>query len=184
MKKYFALAGILLLSIGCLRAQDSIHFIHDSIRIYYSKVRLYDEPHKLHGAIYQLRDSSILFSKSLMHGPAYTSLSDISELYIDDIVSVHSDKGKTFLGALIGAAAGFGIGFLYGYESAQTAPSDGWDIISLPPALVGTSVGLVFSLVGGTVGGVVGSHLSKTPIYGSMDNYRTYKDRLREVSIR
>lgn len=177
MRKFFVFTAILLFPKVCLKAQDSIHIIHDSVRIYYSKVKLYDEPHKLHGAIYQLSDSSIMFSNSLNHSPGFIRVSDISELYIDDIVSVHSDKGSKFLGLLIGAAAGFGIGFLYGYESAQTS------IVSFPPASVGIGVGMAFSLVGGTIGGVVGSHISKIPIKGSMDNYRTYKDRLSEVSI-
>ena len=185
MKKNHLFAVILFFSIVCLKGQDSIVPLDTIKRIYKIKIKQSAEPHKLDGTIFQLKDSSILFSNSLMIEDYYYGAYEISELYIDDILSIYSERGNhTSLGLLIGAVAGFTIGYTVGYVSEKkSSPSSYWNVLGSDPNMSGVGGGMIFAIPGGIIGGVVGSRLSKTPIKGSLDNYKTHKDKLSKYSI-
>lgn len=177
---------VLLVLISCtnLGAQDTLQFSRDSIRIMPSKVKLIKEPGKLVGVLYQLKDSSIILSNKMDFGDSHYRVTEISELHIEDIKSIYSNKGhRTVMGALIGAGGGFLVGFIAGYvsEKNQTGDADWFDV---SPEFAGLGVGISFSLGGILVGGMAGSRSSRMPINGNVHQYHSHREKLNKYTLK
>ena len=183
MKTHILYTLLVLMACAPLGAQDTLYFSRDSLRIKPSMVRLLEEPHKLHGVLYQLKDSSILYSNRIDFGDSQYRVTEISELYIKDIGSIYSNKGnRTILGALIGAGSGFVVGFITGYVSEKNRTADR-DWFGTSPEFAGLGVGITFSLGGVLIGGIAGSHSARMPINGSQHEYDAHRERLHKYTV-
>lgn len=151
-----------------------------------TSVTLISDP-SLHnyGALYQIKDSSVLISHSkwLKDYTKGNSNFNVSEIEIIDIQIIKIlSKTKARKGALIGAASGFAV--MGGITMILNELEGGSSWISFPSWQVGLANGIVFAPVGAFFGAIIGSFSVKIPINGSMDNYNRNKDRLKEYSLK
>jgi hypothetical protein len=176
MRISITIAGIILCCfLGSMNAQDAI----TSRMIHPTSVTLIKNPSEsVHGALYQVKDSSIMISNSTksidytFDNPNF----NVSELYIKDIERIKSRNDSRFLyGILIGAASGFFIGYGMGLASDPNFLFSRQNL-----ALLG---GLGMTPVGAVVGGIIGSAGIIIPINGSMDNYNRNKSMLIKLSL-
>ena len=137
------------------------------------------------GALYLLKDSSILLSNSLVKKDYYNSNYEVAELYIDDINLIKSKRRiGPFNGALLGAFVGAGV-FALGTRIAIGPPpyesglmlgfSDDDNYIFMVPA---------GAILGATTGAIIGGIKIKIPINGSMENYNSKKKKLGRYTVK
>lgn len=166
-----------------LHAQDAVLRIDSLHRIYEIEITFLAEPNSFNGAIFQLRDSSITVSSSVVKEDYLSGTYELSELYIKDIQSIYSEKSlRKISGAFIGAGVGFLIGFVIG-NMQGVEPCSEYDLFCPTAKQKGLMVGVTVSLAGGLSGMLLGSHSSKMPINGGMYHYKSYEDRLKKYSI-
>ena len=183
MKRIGLISILMVLGIINMNAQDSIkrRMINPT-----SITLMTDSSIKVKGALYHLKDSSILISSSTRPEDYTMGNSDytISEIEITDIQIIKiTNRTRVRDGARIGAATGFLTGALWAYIDAQQPTTYGVEIIELPawaPPLLG---GILLAPIGAIAGAITGSIRIKIPIYGSMDNYNLNKAKLTKYTI-
>ena len=154
-----------------------------------SEITLYSGPDKMIGALFLLKDSSILVSNSLVKEDYYNGNYEVAELYIDDInmISYRRDGAG---GALLGGVIGLGVGALTAWivegSASEPEPSNpfsgmmdnGLDMSAYALLIpVGVSIGAL-------TGGLIGSIKIKIPLNGSMENYNLKKKKLGRHTVR
>ena len=122
-------------------------------------------------AIFELQDSSILFSNSFIKDDYYYGNYTVSKILIEDIKLIKTRKpGGGGKGLLLGAGIGFGIGAIAGALSED----DEW--FHTTAGQRAFMAGVPLGAIGGVLGLIIGSIKIKIPINGSMDMYhRTTK---------
>jgi hypothetical protein len=142
-----------------------------------------DSSLKVNGALYQVKDSSILISNSTRIKDYTMGNYNISEIEIMDIQFIETLKRTRVRdGARIGAATGFITGALWAYIDSQQ-PSEGWDLDLFPTWSDALMAGILLAPVGALAGAIAGSIRIKIPINGNMDNYNRNKAKLKKYSI-
>jgi len=181
MKTSIMITGLLLsCSLHALLAQDTIQ----KKMIHASSLTLRTEPPKdIHGALYQVKDTSILFSTSSAVKDFRMGTYLLSEVNVLDIQSIHiATKQHTMLGILIGAASGFVIGGLVGIASNVDDPSS-W--VRIPDSWAFLGGGILCAPVGALFGGAIGASIKiQIPIQGKMSNYHSNKKMLNNYAIK
>jgi hypothetical protein len=152
-----------------------------------SEITTLDRADILTGALYVLKDSSILISSSFAKEDYYKGDYELNELYVDDI-NLISLKGKRSGSMLAGAIMGAGLGVIIaaiGNATYNPPPSnstfgpdwsnmDGFRYAFYVPAL---------ALIGGATGAIIGGVKINIPINGSMENYNRQKKKLGRYTI-
>ena len=145
-----------------------------------SEITLYSVPDNMIGALFLLKDSSILVSNSLVKEDYYNGNYEVAELYIDDINMISSRKGPTGRAGekLIGGVVGLAAGVLVWRIVIGPPPHLLEDEILFPVyAAAGAGIGAI-------TGAIIGSIKIKIPINGSMENYNRKKKKLGRYTVK
>jgi hypothetical protein len=149
-----------------------------------SEITLYSGPDNMIGALFLLKDSSILVSNSLVKEHFNSGNYEVAELYIDDINLIRSKRRVGPLnGGILGALVGAGV-FALGTRIAIGPPP-------YPIGFIGFSAddNYIFMLpagaiLGATTGAIIGGIRIKIPINGSIDNYNRKKKKLGRYTVK
>jgi hypothetical protein len=155
-----------------------------------SEITLYSDSDNMIGALFLLKDSSILVSSSLVKLDYNNGNYEVAELYIDDINLIRQSRRVSPLnGAILGALVGVGVGALTAriVEGPPPEPSShysSWDF-----GLDFSGMSYYFFIPAGAVGGaIVGAVICsikiKIPINGSMENYNRKKKKLGRSTVK
>jgi hypothetical protein len=154
-----------------------------------TEITLYSDSDNMIGALFLLKDSSILVSSSLVALDYNIANYEVAELYIDDINLIRSKRRigpfkGALLGAIVGVAAGALTARIVDGPPPEPEPSsyliNGWNLgfgegSWISPYAIYVPAGAVG---GAIVGAVICSITIKIPINGSMENYNSKKKKL------
>lgn len=158
--------------------KDSSIFIKDKarIKIYKTWVSLNNEPFKIKGVLYELKDSSISISSSVVIEDYIENNFETMNLHIYNIKSIQTRRKNSIgRGIWIGAVSGFATG---GLLTLLYGVGDFWDFHD------GTLMaGVPLAVIGAGIGALVGSIKIEIPINGSMDRYNLKKKKLKKYSL-
>ena len=166
-----------------LHAQDTT--IRNNM-IYKTWINILSDPSvKLTGAVYELKDSSLIVSHSTYVRDYNEHTFKTTEIDISDIELIKTRK-KTNVryGLLIGTVTGFAIGALIGLNTESEC--DDWMTCMYvnSKGLRVTFIGIPCALLGGAIGAGMGANIKiSIPINGSMDNYNLHKEKLKRRTI-
>lgn len=170
---------IVLIALCCLKtlsAQESAQ----KIKVYRTWVSLNNEPFKIKGVLYELKDSSILVSSSLVIQDFRDLKLDVIDLKTHNIETIKIRRHKSIRkGAWIGVATGFVLGGIIGASLEEPCNQDDLCFNLLPGMYA--SIGMAG---GAAIGAVIGSFKLTIPINGSINSYNSHKSKLREYSIK
>jgi hypothetical protein len=171
MKQTFVFLLLALLYANSAKAQQKISTPIKRLPV--SELWTYDyEQEYWKVAIFELQDSSILFSSSFVKEDYYNGNYTVSEILIKDIKLIRTKKPeRVSLGLLLGAGIGFSVGALWGW-----AAEDG------PPFAI-HAYGGTLALIGAVTGLIIGSVKVSIPINGSMDMYHRNTAKLYKSKI-
>ena len=133
----------------------------------------------LTGALFELKDSSILFSNKLVKEDYYTGNYAISEIFIEDIYLIKTQLPHFAKGLFIGAGFGASMGAFVGYASGDETGL--LKITAEDKALCGA---IVLGLVGSLVGGILGSLSFQVQLDGNVNKYHSKKAELERYTIK
>jgi hypothetical protein len=171
----FSAITVLVLS-GCIQSLNAQVTVRRSM-INPTSVSLLDGSSKdIKGALYQLKDTSILLSHSVAFWDYKYGEYSTTELRIADIQGLKIKSKKRITHAeLIGAAAGFVVGWIAWNQGTDEGE----------PFFSGIFGGIIGAPFGMLAGYVVGASIKiKIPINGQLDNYNAQKETLRGYSIK
>jgi len=177
MKFINIIALMVLCCLNSLNAQDTIH----KNKIYRTWVSLNREPFKFKGVLYEVSDSSILVSRSIVIKKNTIDRSEMVNFNISNIETIRTRKNNNIgKGILIGTLSGFVVGGAIGLISGADPPDSFFRFTAGENAILN---GILLAYVGADIGGVIGSFKVKIPINGSINNYNRNKNRLRGYSV-
>jgi len=182
------LTGIVILLLCCcyfLSAQEK----EQKIKIYKTWVSFNNVPFNVKGVLYEVKDSSILVSNSLLVREYTSGRFKSADLHINTIEKIRiRKKNKVGKAALIGGISGFVIGAIIGYAEGDDPPCStgywGGGCESYTAGQKALINGASFAIVGGGIGALVGLIKIKIPINGNIENFNNSKNRLKEYSIK
>ena len=182
MKFISVIAIIALCFLNSVNAQDTVQ----KNKIYRTWITLNSEPFKTNGVLYEIKDSSILVSSSLVIRDYSTDRFETYKLHINDIDTVKiRRKNSIGSGVLIGAITGFAVGGLMGLRSDDPpCPEGSWFCLRFTPGTKALLAGIPLSIGGAGVGAIIGSVKVNIPISGSIDNYNKNKNKLMKYSLK
>jgi hypothetical protein len=147
--------------------------------IYKTRISLNNGQKIMEGVLYEVNDSSVLVSNSLLKKDYSTGKFNVTKISFNniDLVKIHRENSIR-TGTLIGAVTGFAVGGLIGLFLGDDSPGffsarDKALLFGFPMAIGGTALG-----------GLVGSIRIRIPINGSMDKFNGNKSRLKKYTIR
>ena len=184
-KRYIKVPVIVLIVLCCLNslnAQDTIQMI----KIYRTWVSLNREPFKIKGVLYEIKDSSILVSSSVVIQDYSTNRFKIVKLNINNIETIKTRRKNSIgKGVLIGAVSGFVVGGLIGLIDGDDppCPTDSWFCMRFTAEEKALMAGVPLAVGGAVIGALIGSIKVKIPINGSINNYNRNKNKLKKYSI-
>jgi hypothetical protein len=155
-----------------------------------SEITLYSGPDNMIGALFLLKDSSILVSKSLVTKDYDNGNYEVAELYIDDINLIRSKRRLGPLnGAILGLLVGAGVGALTAriVEGPPPEPSSNYSSWDFGLDFSGMSYYFFIptgAVAGAITGGIIGCIKIKIPINGSMENYNRNKKKLGRYTVK
>jgi len=163
--------------ITILNAQDSLTRKRANPRFWF---KLYDEGHKLSVRLYEVKDSSILVSKTSRISDYYSGNFKVNQLNINFIKNIrYRNAHNTIFGIMIGAAAGLAVGAIIGQSEVTTT---GWFGSTAQEKANWDMFGC--TLMGGCAGAVFSQIKVKISLNGSPTYYTKYKTRLERKSVR
>lgn len=130
--KSFTVIIIVLCFFYSLSAQEDSNKLllskdRKSFRIYKTWISLNNESKTLIGVLYEIIDSSILVSNSILREDYFTGRFELSKINLNNINFVKTRvKNSVGKGALIGTIAGFVLGGIIGLISGDDDPEKGW----------------------------------------------------------
>jgi hypothetical protein len=177
MKSINVIALIALSCLNSLSAQEPTQ----KIKIYRTWVSLNSEPFKIKGVLYELKDSSIVVSSSLVIQDYRDLKLDVKDLNIHYIETIKIRRHNSIRrGALIGVATGFVLGGIIG--SSLEEPCKPGELCF--PYYASGVYGSIGMAGGAAIGAVIGSFKLTIPINGSINSYNRHENKLREYSIK
>ncbi len=177
------IAFIAFCCLNSLSAQDPT----PKIKIYRTWITLNSEPFKMEGVLYELKDSSILVSSSVVMQDYSLDKLEVADLHITNIeiikTRINSSVGD---GALIGVITGFAVGGLIGLTKggdSPCAPADWFCYFQFSTAFEkAIFYGAGLAVVGAGIGASVGSIKVTIPINANINNYNRHKNKLRKYA--
>jgi len=149
-----------------------------------SEITLYNGSENMPGALFLLKDSSILVSSSLIKEDYINGNYEVAELYIDDINLISTDRqGGALHGALLGAVVGAAAGVVAARIVEGPPP---YSEYTLGPGseFAYAFLGSAGAVAGAVTGAIIGSIKIKIPINGSMGNYNRKKKKLGRHTVK
>ncbi|MEI6695774.1 MAG: hypothetical protein WCO13_06880 [Bacteroidota bacterium] len=148
------------------------------IMIYRTWITLNNSAKKLTGVMYEIKDSAILVSNSMVRNNYLKGNFKVSEINYNtiDLVKIRS-KYSIGKGALSGGIFGFALGGILGLIFSQ-------DIFT--PIPVGEKImtgGISLGIGGALLGAVIGSMQITIPINGNIENFNKNKAQLKKYTI-
>ncbi len=183
MKFLNTIALIVLCCINSINAQDTIQ----KSKIFKTWVSLNSEPFKIKGFLFEIKDSSIFVSNSVVMQDYNKDKFETVELNINKIEIIKTRRKNSIgKGVLIGAISGFAIGSLIGLMSGDDPPcsSGEWFCLRFNSRQKAMMNGIGLSVIGVGIGALMGTIKIKIPIDGNIDKYNQNKDKLRKYSIK
>jgi hypothetical protein len=182
MKFLNVIALIVLCCLNSLNAQDTVQ----KIKIYRTWVSLNSEPFKIKGVLYEIKDSSILVSSSVVIHDYSTDRFEMVELHINNIETIKTRRNNNIVkGFLIGAITGFAVGGFIGLELMEESPCQGSGFCPhFKPVEKALISGVPLAVGGAGIGALIGSIKIKIPINGSINSYNRNKNKLGEYPIK
>jgi len=169
-----------LLWANSAKAQQKISIPIERIPV--SELWIYDyeqEYWKL--AIFELQDSSILFSSSFAEVDYYNGNYTVSKILIKDIKEIRiKDPQRVWKGLLLGTGIGFGVGALLGAAGGDDSDAGWFSWTAGEKAVIG---GVALGTLGAITGLIIGSLKITIPINGSMDMYHRNMKKLDKSKI-
>ena len=149
-----------------------------------SEITLYSDSDNMIGALFLLKDSSILVSSSLVKLDYNIGNYEVAELYIDDInlISTRRPLGTAsyaVLGALVGLAAG-----VVAARIVEGPPPYSEYTLGPGSEFAYAFLGSAGAVAGAVTGAIIGSIKIKIPINGSMENYNRKKKKLSRSTVK
>ncbi len=165
--------------LSSVNAQDTIQ----NNKIYRTWITLNSEPFKTNGALYEIKDSSILVSNSLVIRDYSAGSFETANLHINDIETIKvRRKNRIGRGVLFGALGGFALGGIIGLASGDDPDDCVFFCASAgEKALI---AGIPLSITGAGLGALIGSFKIKIPINGNISNFNKNKQKLRKYAFR
>jgi len=134
---------------------------------------------KLKGILYQVTDSSLIVSKSLVVSGRLSQSLNLEEIHFRDINFIYTKKkNATGNGALIGAGAGLLLGVVIGLSSGD----DSGGFISFSAEEKAMMTGSALAILGAGLGALVGSVKMTIPINGNHTKFNLNKGKLKAYS--
>jgi len=183
MKTIISIAFIGLCCLNSLNAQDSIQTKDNNqkIKIFRIWVSLKSDPYKIKGVLYEVKDSSVFVSNSLVIQDYSVDKYEVTKLHIADIETIKiRRKNRIGNGVLIGSLTGFVVGGIVGLVDGDDPPGT---LLRLDAEDKAIMMGVPLAVIGAGIGALFGSSKITIPINGSMDNYNRNKEKLRTYSI-
>ncbi|MCX6234473.1 MAG: hypothetical protein NT175_07065 [Bacteroidetes bacterium] len=183
MKTLNLIALMVLCFLSSLNAQDTIQ----KIKIYRTWVSSYNELFITKGVLYEIKDSSISLSNSLVKQDYSSGKFEISNFQINNIETIKTRRnGNIGIGIFLGALTGFAIGGLIGFISGDDPKENfmGYTYSWFTAEEKALMYGIPLAIGGAGIGALIGSIKVKIPINGSFDDYNRNKDKLRKYSIK
>ena len=177
------IALIVLCCLNSLNAQDTFQ----KIKIYRTWVSLNSEPFKIKGVLYEVKDSSILVSRSVVIQDYSTDRFEIAKLNINNIETIKTRRKNSIgKGVLIGAVSGLVVGVLIGLIDGDDPPctSGSWICLRYTAGQKALMAGVPLAVSGAGIGALIGSIKVKIPINGNINNYNRNKNKLRKYTIK
>lgn len=180
MKHIVLVIGFLVLyCLNSLNAQDTIK----RQKIYRTVIYLNDEPGTIKGVFYDIGDSTILVSQSLVFKGRSAYMSEIAELNIIKIKRIEIRKNSSIArGFLIGALSGLAVGGLMGLIDGDSPPTQ--MMFSNTAEQKAIILGVPLGIIGAIIGGQIGTIKVKIPINGSIKTFHDNHNRLKKYSYR
>lgn len=170
---------LVLYCLNSLNAQDTIK----RQKIYRTVVYLNDEPGNIKGVFYDIGDSTILVSQSLVFKGRTAYMSEIAELNIIKIKRIEIRKnGSIGRGFLIGAFSGFALGGILGYLNGDSPPTQ--MMFNLTAEEKTVFWGVPAGIIGALIGSQLGTIKVKIPINGNIKTFHDNHNRLKKYSYR
>ena len=174
-------ALIVLCCLNSLNAQDTV----PKIKIYRTWVYLKSEPFITEGVLYQVNDSSVSVSNSLVKKDYSRGSFKVENLHINDIETINiRKKNSVGKGVGFGAMAGFTTGAIIGWASGDDPPCSEMACLRYTAGQKAVISGIAIAFLGAGIGALIGSASIKIPINGSFSKYNRNKNKLRKYSIK
>ena len=169
MKLTFVFVLLAILYVNSTKAQQKISTTIKKLPV--SELWIYDyEQEYRKVAIFELQDSSILFSSSFVKEDYYNGNYTVSKILINDIKLIRTKKPERIgQGLLLGAGIGFSVGVLIGSTDYSYLDAK-WG-------------GVFYGALGAITGLIIGSVKISIPINGSMDMYHRNMKKLNKSKI-
>lgn len=182
MKKITASIFLIFLFCSLSAQEDSIKYkiSADSlktIRIYKTKISFLNKEHPIRGVFYDVTDSTIFLSNSLLKKDYLTGNFKISEINYNNVALVNiRRKHSVGKGAAIGLISGFVAGGIIGLISGGDEAFDAKD-----EALI---LGGISAIGGSILGAVIGAMKIEIPINGNILFLKSNKSVMKKYTIR
>jgi hypothetical protein len=134
----------------------------------------------LTGALFELKDTSILFSNKLVKEDYYKGNYTVSEIFVEDITLINTELPHTAKGFLLGLGIGASIGALVGFALGDSDPGL-FGFTAGAKALYGS---MALGAVGSIVGLMLGSVSLQIPLDGNVNMYQSKKAELERYTIK
>jgi hypothetical protein len=150
------------------------------LKIYKTWISLNNTSNILTGVLYEINDSSISVSNSILREDYSTGKFELSKINFNniDLVKIRM-KNNPVRVALAGAAIGLAAGGLIGLISGD----DPSGLLSFSAGEKAMLYGLAFGVGGAGIGALEGLVKINIPIKGRMENFKRNKSRMKKYSI-
>jgi len=136
---------------------------------------------KLKGILYELQDSSIIISNSLLIKNYPDGDFELTKIYIHEIEILKTRRTKNIgRGILIGAVSGIVIGGMIGLIDGDDPPS----MFSWSAGDKATFFGVFLGGIGAVTGGTIGVVRVNFKINGNIQSYKSQKKKMQKYSLK
>lgn len=185
MKTLLIYSIFLFCSQCILYAQDSISTKRVNPQFWvsvYSNPNLDSSTTKIVSKLYEVKDSSIVISKSSKLSDYYTGKFDVVQFNFNQIKSIsYRNRNNIFIGILAGGLSGFLVGALIGQGEEDDDPSE---ILPLTAEEKATGDMILGTAIGIGVGSLASFMNVSIPIKGRYYNYAKNKTLLEKKSVK
>lgn len=171
-----------------IKAQE----VSNGKKTYVTQVYMYEYPYKVIGLLHEIKDSTLVISKSLVELDYSNDNYYKTSVFATDI-EIIKVRGKNSIvkGTIIGFFLGFALGGLIGLAAGDDQPCDYPSISILPIPCVRFTAGqkalmfgLLTSIPGAAIGAATGSISIKIPINGSKATFNQQRKTLQKYSLK